>query len=209
MQEILSIVLSIVSITLGVLAIWLSLVFYKGSSESATRAEITVAKLEALFDKFYSVTFSVMTNSYTQMQAHILRDTPRLAQQVAEEERKRADQKTDLVRSQLQDKLSALATTQDPRDEMKVLISTAIAEARKAEVEAREETIRDHILRAYEALHKQNRHVSLPAIANRLKERFTADQVATELFSMKHEKILDWAGKDDRIAYDEPISRIE
>lgn len=215
--EILSILATLV---LGGLAIWLSVFFYKLSSQSSTRIKeasdrigASVDKLESLFDKLYADTFSVVRDTVSDMRNHILRTDTSSSQQVTEESKKRADEKIDLIRTQLQEDVSKLVSRQNLTDskiaqvgdELRTLISQAIAESRKAEVEAREETIRDHILRAYDALYKQNAHVTLSRITKSLKDRFTNNEIASELFSMKQGGIVKWDGRPDRIAYDEPI----
>lgn len=69
---------TISSLILSILAIWLSLVFYKLSSESsreATKAlekiETGIDKMQTLFDKFYSGNLALLTDTYTDLRSHI------------------------------------------------------------------------------------------------------------------------------------------
>lgn len=73
-----SIFASITSIVLGIVAIWLSVLFYKMSDKSARESEksahsieASVKKLEILFDKLYSGTFDMMKDTVTDMRKHV------------------------------------------------------------------------------------------------------------------------------------------
>ncbi|HCB3234518.1 TPA: hypothetical protein SLG96_000176 [Citrobacter koseri] len=69
---------TIASLVLAVGAIWLSFVFYKMSNEASketTKAakdiQASVERLEKIFDKLYSDTFSMMRDTVTDMRQHI------------------------------------------------------------------------------------------------------------------------------------------
>jgi len=68
--EIISLIASITSVILAVGAIWLSITFYRMSSaaskateEAAKGISASVERLEKLFDKLYSDTFSMMRDT--------------------------------------------------------------------------------------------------------------------------------------------------
>lgn len=76
--EIISFIASIASLILALGAIWLSIVFFKMSSEAskatteaAKGIEASVKRLENLFDKLYSDTFSMMKDTVSDMRKHI------------------------------------------------------------------------------------------------------------------------------------------
>ena len=76
--EIISFIASIASLILALGAIWLSIVFFKMSSEAskatteaAKGIEASVERLENLFDKLYSDTFSMMKDTVSDMRKHI------------------------------------------------------------------------------------------------------------------------------------------
>lgn len=76
--DILSLFSSVASIVLGVGAIWLSVVFFKMSSdasrataEAAKDISANVRRLETLFDKLYSDTFTMMKDTVDDMRNHI------------------------------------------------------------------------------------------------------------------------------------------
>ena len=76
--ELFSLAATIASLVLAIGAIWLSIVFYK-MSESASKAtneaakgiSASVERLEKLFDKMYSDTFSMMKDTVADMRNHI------------------------------------------------------------------------------------------------------------------------------------------
>lgn len=81
--EILSLVASIASVILALLAIWLSFAFFKLSSsasksteEAAKGISASVERLEKLFDKLYADTFSMMRETVTDMRQHIWKAPP-------------------------------------------------------------------------------------------------------------------------------------
>ncbi len=77
-MEIISLISSIASLIIAILAIWLSIAFFKMSAkassattEAAKDIESSVKRLENLFDKLYSDTFSMMKETVTDMRNHI------------------------------------------------------------------------------------------------------------------------------------------
>jgi len=77
--EIISLVASVASLILATVAIWLSITFYKMSSQASRATEdaakgisASVERLENIFEKLYSDTFSVMRETVTDMRKHIL-----------------------------------------------------------------------------------------------------------------------------------------
>lgn len=76
--EIFSIFSSVTSIILGIIAIWLSVVFFRMSDKTSKEAEksassidASVKKLELLFEKLYSGTFDIMKETVTDMRKHV------------------------------------------------------------------------------------------------------------------------------------------
>jgi hypothetical protein len=101
--DIISFVASVASLILAVGAIWLSVVFYRMSiaaSTATTQAAVGIAssveRLEKIFDKLYSDTFSMMRDTVSDMRKHIW---PVPVEENAEQERvieeaeKKADEK--------------------------------------------------------------------------------------------------------------------
>jgi uncharacterized membrane-anchored protein YhcB (DUF1043 family) len=77
-MEVTSIIASVVSVILGIFAIWLSITFYKMSDRISNEIKIaskdissTVSRLEKLFESLYSDTFSIMKETYSDMRKHV------------------------------------------------------------------------------------------------------------------------------------------
>lgn len=80
--DITSLIASVVSITVGIIAIGLAAFFFKISSDlternnqAANRIEQSVKQLSTIFDHFYSDTFSLIRDQMHGMQRHILGTT--------------------------------------------------------------------------------------------------------------------------------------
>lgn len=166
-SEILSVVASTASLTLAILAIWLSIVFFRMSSllsestkEASKEIGASVERLEKLFDKLYSDTFSMMKDTYSDMRKHIWPEEPIEGDKLAEEVERKADDKVNLLKESIDSDLSAVLRQQEMqesqiteiRQEMSELIERAITSSRQVESEAREETLREHILREIRVL---------------------------------------------------------
>ncbi len=103
--DIISFIASIASLILAIGAIWLSVVFYRMSSEaskSTTEAAkgiaASVERLEKLFDKLYSDTFSMMKDTVTDMRKHIWPVDDNEQEKVVEEAEKKTDERIGEVR---------------------------------------------------------------------------------------------------------------
>jgi phosphopantetheine adenylyltransferase len=221
--EILSIIASIVSLILGGFAIWLSFVFYRLSNESsakikeaADRIGSSVDRLEVLFNKLYADTFSMMKDTVTDMRKHIWRDDTTLGSQVDEEAEKRADEKINQLQERLQQEVSQLLDKQSSTDaqivqigsEMKQLVNRAIIESRRAELEAREETVRDHIMQIIRKMNSNNQEATLTLLHSLLEDKFPRDVISAEVFRMAEEKILNWNGAPNSLRHADPIKLV-
>jgi hypothetical protein len=84
------------------------------------------------------------------------------------------------------------ATLAQLRDEVNRLVTRAIAESRNAEIEAREETIRDHILKVLKAARELRKEITIVGISDALGGQFTISDVIDELFKLAKEGIVTW-----------------
>ncbi|WP_115513030.1 MULTISPECIES: hypothetical protein [Xanthomonas] len=162
---------SVVSLALAVIAIWLSIFFYRMSmaagektTEAADAISANVGRLDALFDKLYSDTFSMMRDTVSDMRKQLWTDKPEAgstappapSSEFLEEMERRTDVRLAELRTQVEEKLEqillqqALSTDKvaTVREEMKELIATAMHESKAIEVEALEETVRERIWKA-------------------------------------------------------------
>lgn len=219
-SEIASIVASIVSLILGGFAIWLSIVFYRFSNESssktkesADRIAASVDRLESLFDKLYADTFSMMKETVSDMRKHIWRnDGSQLEAQANEDAEQRADAKLQKLQEDFGHEVTRLLNRQTStdqtvaqiKDELKTLVGRAITQSRKADAEAREETLRAHILRLIKA--SPRRSMTFGHIKNVLGEKYAEETIVDEIFKMGGESVLTWEGAPSRLGYADRIS---
>ncbi len=201
--ETVSFIASVASLILAVGAIWLSVVFYKMSvaasnatTEAAKGIASSVDRLEKLFDKLYSDTFSMMRDTVSDMRKHMWPTDDTEPDKTVEETERRADEKIDELKSafegQVSDMLQRQRLTDDKmsslRHEMRHLIDRAIASSRQAETEAREETLREHILRRLRVMRQRRPFVTLGEIVERL--NLPPSRVFVELERMRAEGIV-------------------
>ena len=152
-MEIASLVASIVSVIIAGFAIWLSVTFYRLSNrisedtkEAAKGISASVDRLESLFDRLYTDTFSMMKDTVSDMRKHIWPEKDAHSDALAAIETK-ADQKVEELRGQMAEELSTLMhqvgrtdTRIDGVEERLIhLIDKAITQSRRVESEAQEE----------------------------------------------------------------------
>jgi hypothetical protein len=157
-MEAFSIASAVVSIVLGIYAIWLSVVFYRMSVKSSTQIQesskdlsSSVSKLEKLFEHLYSDTFSMMRDTYSDMRKHVWPDAIVEKSEIGHEIEARADIKIDRIRDELMGQIESMATQvggtearmEEIRKELRPLVENAITQSRSAEAEAQEETLRN------------------------------------------------------------------
>lgn len=179
--QVISLVASIASLVLAVGAIWLSIAFFKMSSEaskSTTEAAkgigASVERVEKLFDKLYTDTFSMMRDTVSDMRKHIWPDEDDSEPPaVAVEIEKKADEKIAEIKGSLEVQLREILDRQQKaelnttslRDEMRHLVDRAILASRQVEVEAREETTRAQLLRLIRVLRRTENRVTAGSLA--------------------------------------------
>ncbi len=149
-SSILSIILSII---IGGFAIWLSVTFYKMSNkisedtkDAAKGISDSVRRLESVFDKLYSDTFSMMKDTVTDMRKHIWP-----VKEQSAEEQKKIEEEANAKIGELQNAyfheikniLTRIGDTDSKIDDveknLKELVEGAIQGVRKVESEAQEE----------------------------------------------------------------------
>lgn len=161
---------SIASLILAIVAIWLSIVFFKMSStlsgttmEAAKGIVASVERLEKLFDKLYADTFSMMKDTVSDMRKHIWPDNKASGDELTQTVEKKADEKVGKLKQEIDKDLNRLLQGQKTteanigsiRKEMRDIIDKAIKASRNAEVEAREETMRDQLLQVLRDLKRK------------------------------------------------------
>jgi len=207
--EIASFAAAIASLVLAIVAIVLSIVFYRMSSqlsesarEAAKDVGSSVEKLEKLFDRLYADTFSMMRETVSEMGKHAWGETSDDTSDMLNVAERRADEKIETLRERMEEQIGTIfAGQQDTDDRVKELqgrlselVGRAIEDSRKVEHEAREETIRQYILRRLRELQRRKQQVTADDLVTSLGKEFPPQRVISELHEMKEDRILDWDG---------------
>jgi len=215
--ELVGLIASIASLILAVGAIWLSVVFFKMSNEAskatteaAKGIDASVQRLENLFDKLYSDTFSMMKDTVTDMRKHIWNGDDNLRENdgsiktdILEEADKKADEKVAEIKSTMDKQLSEILARQKAADgkvsdigvEIEKLLDNAIQTSRLVESEAREETVRNHILMELKRFSRNKRIVTAEDLVEMISEHIPPHRVIRELDNMRDEGLVHFEGK--------------
>jgi len=214
------------ALILSIVAIWLSIVFFKMSStlsttttEAAKDIGASVERLENLFDKLYADTFSMVKDTVSDMRRHIWPDKKPDGDDLSQVIEKKADEKVDKLRHDIDAELSGLLQGQEVtqanigslRAEMRELIDKAIRISRNAEIEAREETLRDKILtilRKRKGMGKSVNAVDLHDVICRVSGPCAVSEMIDELKRMEREGLVETsrANKDGDVMPDTKVT---
>lgn len=209
--ETISLVASLASLILALVAIWLSFKFFEKSNEASEKTieaskgiSSSVERLEKLFDKLYSDTFTMMKDTVSDMRNHIWNKDDKSSNNedhVEEEFEKKTQEKIDVLKKELSMDLTKMIDKQSITDErisqlkseLTGLIEKAVSQTRNLEIEAREETLRDYILRRIRIIKRRKRKI----VADDLVERASIDGInpknlLDELVSMKAEGLINF-----------------
>lgn len=209
-----SLAASIMSLVLAVLAIWLSIVFYKLStkaSDSTNKAseEIhsSVTKLEQLFDRLYNDTFSVMRDTVSDMRRHIWPDQISQIASTEKEVQDKTEKRIDELKLQMTAELSSLLAKQKDfggraenlTKDLLPILNKAINESTKVTVETREDTIMEAVLTVVKGLAESRSYtVSADDMIGRIDKKYALslnDTLGT-LKALREEGIIHWEGPD-------------
>ena len=209
--EILSVAASIASLALAILAIWLSITFFKMSSdlsvkttEAAKGIIASVERLEKLFDKLYADTFSMMRDTVSDMRKHIWPEDKAVGDKLGEENEKRADEKVSKLKESMEREVAQMLQRQKITDdkvaslrvEMRSLLDKAITGSRQVEIEAREEITRTDILNALRLLSRRHGDVRADRLVDFLGG--SPDRVIEELRKMRGQGLVSLSDENIR-----------
>lgn len=213
--ELVAFIASIASLILAIGAIWLSIVFFrmsneasKATTEAAKGIDASVQRLEKLFDKLYSDTFSMMKETVSDMRKHIWNvddesvSSEEERNKILEEADKKADEKVSEIKSALDKQLNEILARQKIADgkvsgigkELESLLENAIQTSRMVESEAREETIRNHILSEIRKFRRKGKIAIAEELVDQLGDFLPPHKVVKEVQRMKDEGILYFEG---------------
>lgn len=200
LMNLIAFVASVASLIVSIGAIWLSIVFYrlstdasKATTEAAKGIGASVERLEKLFDKLYSDTFSMMRDTVSDMRKHIWPTDTQEQDKAVEEVEKKADEKITALQSAVEKQVSEMLQRQKIaddkmgaiRNEVAHLLTRAIESSRQVESEAREETLRDNVLRTIRILQARKPKVTVDDVISRLRDSFPLPRVISELEKLK------------------------
>tara|TARA_R110002073_G_scaffold277589_1_gene441452 strand:+ start:2115 stop:2864 length:750 start_codon:yes stop_codon:yes gene_type:complete len=214
--ELVSLIASIASLILAIGAIWLSIAFFKMSNEAskatteaAKGIDSSIQRLENLFDKLYSDTFTMMKDTVTDMRKHIWSgdDSGENGQEakndILEEADRKAEEKVLEIKKTMDKKLESILAQQRAsdgevvglRNEIEKLLDSAIQTSRLVESEAREETVRQHILLELKKLRRMKRSFVADDIVETLSEHIPNRKIVEEIKRMKEDGVIYFEGK--------------
>lgn len=206
--ELVSLIASIASLILAVGAIWLSIVFFrmsneasKATTEAAKGIDASVKRLENLFDKLYSDTFSMMKDTVSDMRKHIWSGddaVPSQKEDILDEADKKAEEKVQEIKASLERQLSEILNRQKIADgkvsdigkELEGLLDNAIQTSRMIESEAREETVRNHILSELRRQRRHRKYVTANELVEVLRDNIPINRVIPELDRMRDDGLI-------------------
>jgi hypothetical protein len=208
--QLISFLASISSLIVEIGAIALSMVFFQWSNkavnattDAANDIGASVARLEKLFDHLYSDTFAMMRETVSELQKHawdtqgsLPEGTTAAAVAAAEEAETKADEKISEIRGNVDAQLSDILARQEHqrmdmqrlRHEMKSLVDQAISDSRQVDLEAREQTTREYLLRLIRNRKAGGREVTAGDLSTQLK--LAPDQLKAELDQLNQEGII-------------------
>lgn len=212
-METVSLVASIVSVIIGVFAIWLSVTFYRLSNkisedtkEAAKGISSSVTRLESLFDRLYSDTFSMMKDTVSDMRKHIWPEKESSTEALNQIEEK-ADQKIEELRNQIGSELTSVMR-QVGRTDSKIsgveerlteLVDRAIQQTRRVESEAQEEISMSSVLNRVHMFIERYGEVPLGRLLSHplLRERFPRSLITEALRILSRENMISVHGDLD------------
>jgi hypothetical protein len=207
--EITSIVASIVSVIIGTFAIWLSVVFYKLSNkisedtkEASKGIKASVDRLESLFDRLYTDTFSMMRDTVSDMRKHIWPEKE--STEALTEIEEKADKKIQELRAQVSSELSSIMSQightdkkmSGMEDRLSGLIDKAIQQTRRVESEAQEEISMAEVLNATLSQLKRSDETTIGRLITNpiLRRRYPRSMLSEALEILLRERFIEAAG---------------
>lgn len=200
-MDLVSLVASIASLIVAVGAIWLSIVFYKMSSnasnatnEAAKGIDASVQRLEKLFDKLYSDTFSMMKDTVSDMRKHIWNkpseETGELSQLIKQE-----------IESQVSSVLESSGVKGSNREEIAKRLEDVMENVLKSAKLRKKSVKSEPVLEAI----KEHQPISMKKVAEYLDMDFD-DLAINHLFPLREMGKITWDGPSARLSHDNLLS---
>jgi len=204
-MDIVSLVASIVSVSIAIFAVWLSVTFYRMSENSAKDIKesskaigSSVERLEKIFDKLYTDTFSMMRETVSDMRKHIWPDAAS-SERTEELVEKKADHKVEQLRNEIKVELSNVmanlgktdAKVSSVRRDFEVMIDRVIKQSRSVDKEAREETLVETLKSMLRDFHPGDR-VHVDQVVKWFAGKFPPSQIVKTLWELSREGAIEF-----------------
>ncbi len=204
-EEIISLTASLASLILAIVAIWLSITFYKFSNdlsketrESADTIKSSVDRLEKLFDKLYTDTFSMMKETVADIREHAWEKTKVSDETSYDVEfKKNVNQQIDAIKNDVYKKINDIFESQkttdsrfeDFRKEIREIAEDTIQKSVGVESIAKEQTIRKVII---QILRKRKKPISASNLYDILKVKgfHSLEKILEDLKKLEEEGIV-------------------
>ncbi|HCH1723118.1 TPA: hypothetical protein NKR29_004580 [Vibrio parahaemolyticus] len=204
--EIFSIVSSLVSLIIGGFAIWLSVQFYKMSVKSSEKLERSSSdissatqRLETLFDKLYSDTFSMVKDTMNDMRQHVWN-----SDSVKDKEDDRLKTLKEELTKEFNSELATKLKGSNIND-IELKVEELVARAIKKSVAFGNTQESERIIAAIRTLASTKRRITLNVLCDLLNE--AEESLVGHLFDLKHDGVIDWKG--DGLGETTPIVLVE
>ncbi|MBN3044725.1 hypothetical protein AB6D30_10510 [Pectobacterium brasiliense] len=213
--ELLSFILSIVSLIISGGAVWLSLKFYQMSDEAAKEAKTSsdkiqsnTDKLEGLFNKLYTDTFSMMKETVSDMRKHIYRrpeDNDSIETRLSSMKMEIESEFKGLLETKLRDNISNGndLKIKELENEIAKILSNKIDKVIDENVN-KQELIKE---RATAVLIKRH-EIQVSEFISIMKDRYgykDNDNVEMCLFDLRAEGIITWNNEYNMLSYSDVI----
>ncbi|EPT8875221.1 hypothetical protein ACVTAA_003753 [Cronobacter dublinensis] len=216
---------TIASLVLAIGAIWLSFVFYKMSNEASketTKAakdiQASVERLEKIFDKLYSDTFSMMRDTVTDMRQHIWKkpNTSSTNDFISDES------KINELKNSISQEIIAIVDDKFKASEGNVdKIRELDEKIKKALDSGIEKTIREQVLpaavlrRRILSLIRRRGEIRLDELLKKMNAiypeeySFNDNKLMTILFNLREDDSITWDGPSNRLSSDDILMYVE
>jgi len=212
--EIVSLIASIVSVTIGAFAIWLSVKFYQMSNKMADETKdasrminSSVNRLEVLFDRLYSDTFSIMKDTVSDMRKHIWPNKNIEEDSTLKEIEEKSDEKIATLKKDLTADIKSIIDkigktdnkVQNLQGYMEEIVDKAIKQSRKVEMETMEEFDMSFVLNTILQFLRARQETSIRRIFAHpaIRKRCSIPKLSEALEILQRENMIEASGPLD------------
>lgn len=214
--EVISFIASIASLILAVGAIWLSIVFFRMSNDAAKdttaaakEIQSSVERLENLFDKLYTDTFSMMKETVTDMRHHIWKKPINSSTDDENNQESKIDELKNNIKNELiaiideKTKDGSNGANEEKIKELEESINKVLDTQFKKPMR---ETINSR--RRIANIIKREKNIYLKHLEEFWESRYQSEFPVNSLFTLRDLGVITWTGNPDRLKYASKISWI-